>query len=304
MDISTLSSCIQQPTLTHAELQMDESMGTAILRMRPHPRPCFTPDLLADIQTFQRYVGQRVAQDLATQNHSDWRYVVLASGDPQIFNLGGDLARFVDLIQQENRDALMDYARACIDGAYGFHTHLGQPVTSIALIEGNAQGGGFEAALSCNVIIAERGTHLGFPEVLFNMFPGMGAYSFLSRKVGTGLAERLIYSGDLYSAESLYDLGVVDVLADTGAGQAALADYVRTAKRRTNALKLMRHVREAYNQVPYDELLNITTQWVDSALTLGQSEVGIMQRLVRAQNRRAERLSKRDSDALVLKQAT
>jgi DSF synthase len=216
--------------------------------------------------------------------------VVLASSDPSTFNLGGDLSLFVELIENHDQQALMRYARACIDGAYGFHTHLNQPVTSIALIEGNAQGGGFEAALSCNVIIAERGTHMGFPEVLFNMFPGMGAYSFLSRRIGAGLAERLIYSGDLYSAETLYELGVVDVLADSGAGFEALTQYVRTAQRRTNANRLLRHVRETYNRVPYEELLSITTQWVDSALSLTQSELGIMQRLVRAQNRRSERL--------------
>jgi DSF synthase len=291
MDITTLSSHKKQPTLQHAVLHLENPIKAAILRMRPIPRPCFTPELLADIQSFQKYIGQRVAQDHATKGDSDWQYVVLASDDPQTFNLGGDLALFVELIEKQDRDLLMDYARSCIDGAYGFHTHLDQPVTSIALIEGNAQGGGFEAALSCNVIIAEQGTHMGFPEVLFNMFPGMGAYSFLSRRVGHGLAERLIYSGDLYSAESLYELGVVDVLAESGGGKAALTNYVRTAQRRTNANKLLRHVRETYHHVTYEELLSITSQWVDAALSLKRSEISIMQRLVRAQNKRTEKLA-------------
>jgi DSF synthase len=248
-------------------------------------------------------MGQRIAHDYVINNQSEWQYVVLASSDPTTFNLGGDLSLFVELIEKQDRATLMKYARACIDGAYGFHTHLEQPVTSIALIEGNAQGGGFEAALSCNVIIAERGTHMGFPEVLFNMFPGMGAYSFLSRRVGAGLAERLIYSGDLYSAETLYELGVVDVLAESGAGFEALTHYVRTAQRRSNANRLLQHVRETYNQVPYEELLSITTQWVDSALNLAKSELSIMQRLVRAQNRRAQKLSE-VSNLHSLRQAT
>ncbi|MES9940158.1 MAG: crotonase/enoyl-CoA hydratase family protein [Candidatus Thiodiazotropha sp. 6PLUC2] len=291
MDITTLSSHIKQPTLQHASLEMQESIRCAILRMTPSPRPCFTPELLEDIKSFQAYMGQRIAEDYASKNQSDWDYVVLASNDNSTFNLGGDLALFVELIETKDRETLMNYARACIDGAFGFHSHLNQPVTSIALVEGNAQGGGFEAALSCNVIIAEQGTHMGFPEVLFNMFPGMGAYSFLSRKVGPGLAERLIYSGDLYSAETLYELGVVDILAERGAGVEALANYVRTAQRRTNANKLLRHVRQTYNRVPYEELLSITTQWVDAALSLKHSEISIMQRLVRAQNRRARKQS-------------
>ena len=303
MEITTLSSRINQPTLQHASIQLEESIKSALLRMAPSPRPCFTHQLLEDINSFQAYMGQRIANERAIRDQSDWQYVVLASSDPATFNLGGDLSLFVELIETQDRDALMSYARACIDGAYGFHTHLEQPVTSIALIEGNAQGGGFEAALSCNVIIAERGTHMGFPEVLFNMFPGMGAYSFLSRRVGAGLAERLIYSGDLYSAETLYELGVVDVLADAGAGFEALTHYVRTAQRRSNANRLLRHVRETYNRVPYEELLSITTQWVESALKLTKSEINIMQRLVRAQNRRAEKLSER-TNLQSLQQAT
>ena len=64
-------------------------------------------------------------------------------------------------------------------------------------------GGGFEHALTNDVIIAERGSRMGLPEVLFNMFPGMGAYSFLDRKIGQKLAEEVISSGKVYSAEEM-----------------------------------------------------------------------------------------------------
>jgi DSF synthase len=305
MDINTLPYTAKQPELTQSYIEMNKILGTATLRMLPKPRPCFTATLLDEIQSFQKYVGKRVSQDIAINGHSDFHYVILASGNPDYFNLGGDLYRFVDLIKAQDYDSLMTYATACINGAYSFHTNLGQPVTSIALVEGNAQGGGFEAALSCNVIIAERGTHLGFPEVLFNMFPGMGAYSFLSRRVGTGLAERLIYSGDLYSAEKLYELGVIDVLADVGAGKQALGEYVKNAKRKSNALDLFRSVQNEYHQVPYKELLNITTKWVDAALTLGRSEIRIMERLICAQNKRSVAAAIPDiSSAAVLQHAT
>jgi DSF synthase len=283
---------------------MDETHGTAILRMQPHPRPCFTTALLADIQAYHRYMENLVAKQIATLGHSPWNYLVLASGVSRTFNLGGDLSRFVDLIECQDRNSLMDYAIACIDGAYGFHTHIDQPLTSIALVEGNAQGGGFEAALSCNVIIAERGTLLGFPEVLFNMFPGMGAYSFLSRRVGHGIAERLIYSGDLYSAEALYELGVIDMLAKPGEGQNALINYIRTAHRRTNARRLLQYVRQSYTQVPYEELLDITTRWVEAALGLDTKELGIMKRLVNAQNKRAEKHAQQVGQEPMLQQAT
>ncbi len=289
MEIATIpSSFQQQPTFQQASLEMNKRLGAAIFRMQPHPRPCFTPELLADIRAYQGYLMNLITHDVSKQGYSPWQYAVVASADPSIYNLGGDLSRFVELIERQDRDSLMSYAIACIDSTYAFHSFVTQPITSIALVAGDAQGGGFEAALACDVIIAERGTHLGFPEVLFNLFPGMGAYSFLSRKAGSAIAERLIYSGDIYSAESLYDLGVVDVLAEPGESDKTLVNYVRTARRRSNALKLLRHVRQNYRQVPYDELLKITTLWVDAALNLGKGELGIMKRLVRAQNRRAD----------------
>ena len=55
-----------------------------------------------------------------------------------------------------------------------FHT----PLITIALVQGDALGGGFECALSFDVLIAERSAKMGLPEVLFNLFPGMELTAF------------------------------------------------------------------------------------------------------------------------------
>lgn len=273
-------------TYRHAVDAWDEVAGTATLYMRPSPRPCFTHELLDDIRRFQNSVAERVRADIEQSGESKIRYVVIASGLKDTYSLGGDLNLFVRSIRNADREALTRYALACIGNAYRCATGSGLPITSIALIRGNAQGGGFEAALSCNVLIAERGTLLGFPEVLFNLFPGMGAYSFLSRRVNPALAERLIFSGDLYSAEELYDMGVIDILAEAGQGEERLHRYLREARRRAHALEHLRHVRREYNSVSYEELLDITHRWVDAALQLTESELRVMERLVRAQDRK------------------
>lgn len=264
----------------------DETTGAVTLYMRPEPRPCFTVQLLEDIRRFQYKVVDRVRTDIERHGESKFKYVVIASGLKDTYSLGGDLNRFVQCIRDKDREGLTSYALACVGNAYRCATGSGLPITSIALIQGNAQGGGFEAALSCNVLIAERGTQLGFPEVLFNLFPGMGAYSFLSRRINPALAERLIFSGDLYSAEELYEMGVIDVLAEPGQGEERLHRYIREARRRTHALGMLRHVRNNYNAVSYEELVDVTNRWVDCALQLTESELRVMQRLVRAQDRK------------------
>ena len=53
-------------------------------------------------------------------------------------------------------DALRRYAKACIDAVYYHHVGREVGLTTISLVHGNALGGGFEAALSSHVVIAER----------------------------------------------------------------------------------------------------------------------------------------------------
>ena len=89
---------------------------------------------------------------------------------------------------------------------YSIYTNMDVPITTISLIRGNALGAGFEGALSCDYVVVEESVQMGFPEVLFNMFPGMGAYSFLARRIDPVRVERMILSGRIFSANELWRL--------------------------------------------------------------------------------------------------
>ncbi len=250
--------------------------------MHAAPRPCFTPTLLEEIAL---WFGQ-VRQELDTPQGREYRYLVLASDVEGTFNLGGDLDLFRGLIGAGNYDALLNYATACIDVLYQNIVHLERDLTTISLVQGDALGGGFEAALSGNVLIAERGCRMGLPEILFNLFPGMGAYSLLSRKIGATRAEQMILSGQLFDAEELHQLGVVDILAEKGEGELAVLEYIKRAERAANGYRAMRQVRDRCNPVTYRELLDITTLWVEAALRLEPRDLKMMERLVKRQNGR------------------
>lgn len=285
-----MNNLLAFPKTNHASRQstvkIDPDHGAAIISMHPSPRPSFNPELLDDLETFRDSVSEMVRGEIERTGHSTIRYAVLASDIPDIFNFGGDLHHFIDLIRASDRDGLMDYALACIRCTHSFSSAFGVPLTSIALVQGRAQGGGFEAALSANVLIAERGSRLGFPEVLFNLFPGMGAYSFLSRKVAPAIAERLILSGNLYEAEYLHEIGVVDTLAEPGEGVARMHAYMKEAEKHDHVHGLMQRIRATHNRVPFEELREIAQLWVESALRLSERELRTMERLVRAQDRR------------------
>jgi len=245
-------------------------------------RPCFRNDLLDDMWSFTSSIIRRDAERKAGQ----LRHFVLASAAPA-FNLGGDLELFSRLIRSNDREHLLAYARRCIDGVYGLHTGLGGDVRTIALVQGDALGGGLEMALACHTIVAEEGATMGLPEVLFGLFPGMGAYSFLCKRVSPQLAEKIILDGVLFSSEEMHKMGVVDILVPKGQGEAAVQDLIRQQQRAPHAHLAMNSVRNLAQRVSYDELMNITEVWVDTALALGPKSLKMMERIVRAQERRS-----------------
>lgn len=244
--------------------------------MHSHPRPCFSEDLLYDLNNWSKYLRNN-AQRMGIKYH------VIASKVPGIFNLGGDLDLFRRLASEGRRDRLMEYATSCIDAVFSNLSHFNQDVTTISLVQGEALGGGFETALSSDVIIAERNARMGFPEILYNLFPGMGAYSMLSRKLGPATTERLIVSGKVYTAEELHDMGLVDTMVEDGEGQAAVYRYIERENRARNGFRAMRRVRDYRDPITYEELMGIAEIWVDTVLKLNRRDLRMMERLVARQ---------------------
>lgn len=258
----------------------DARFGVERCYMHAAPRACFTPGLLGELaQTFS---------ELSSGSRHEVRYLVLASTIPGTFNLGGDLALFRQFIHEGDRVGLLEYAKACIDMVYAPLTGFGQGITGIALVQGDALGGGLEAALAGDVLIAERHVRMGLPEILFNLFPGMGAFSLLSRRIGTKAAERMILSGHLFDAEELYEMGVVDRLAEPGEGERAVYEFLEEEERHANGARALREARRRAHPVTYEELYEITEVWVDAALRLTERDLRMMERLVKRQSTRTQ----------------
>jgi DSF synthase len=209
--------------------------------------------------------------------------MILASNIEGVFNLGGDLSVFKELILAQDRMHLLAYAKLCIENLWTFYS-MQAPITTIALVQGQAMGGGFESALSAHILIAEKSAVMGLPEVLFNLFPGMGALSFLSRKVGMLTAEKMVRSGKIYTGEELYQMGVVDVLAEDGQGEYALNNWVKKNHRSLNSFQAINRAKQRVNPLTLEELNDIVEIWVDAALRLDERNLKVMERLVRAQN--------------------
>ena len=265
-----------------------EEDGVMWCFMNPHPRPCFNENILKDLNRFLQVIRNNISSDIHSGKSPTIKYVVFGSYRPGIFSLGGDLGLFVECIRQKNREKLSNYMQLSIEVMYGIFTNMDVPLTTISLIRGNALGAGFEGALSCDYIISQEDVQLGFPEVLFNMFPGMGAYSFLARRLTPMRVEKMILGGRIYSAKELYDMGLIDVIFADSSGIDEVYSFIKKLKKNDNTRKAILEIRNRVNPVTFEEMLDIGEIWVDSAMRLSDRELKTMERLMRSQDKIAK----------------
>jgi len=249
--------------------------------MRPVGPPSFTPTLLRELISMRRTL-QRMFADLRPGETAPVKYFVGGSRISGIYNLGGDLNFFIKSIRSRDFESLRSYAHDCVDVAYHMAVGFHLPVITIALVQGDALGGGFEGALSFNVLVAEKSAKFGLPEILFNL---------LSRKLDATRAQKMILSGRLFSASELYEMGLIDVLAEDGRGEEAVRDYIAQNRRHHTVHRRVREVGMRVNPLSIDELRDVTDIWAEHAMRLHETDLRNMERLAAAQLRRVQRLT-------------
>jgi DSF synthase len=260
----------------------EEGRNTMWVMYHSHPRPCFSQALVDDLM----HVGR-----IASESGLPIDFWVNGSSVPEIFNTGGDLAFFVEAIRGGRRQALLAYARSCVDAVHSGSSGLGTGAVTIALVEGSALGGGFEAALAHHYVLAQKDVRMGFPEIAFNLFPGMGGYSLVARKANRRLAETLISSGETHTGEWHQEKGLVDQGFEPGDGVLTTRTFIDTLRPKLNGIRAMLRAREHVMPLPRAELMAITEDWVDAAFSLEEKDIAFMERLVLLQNRRVSRLN-------------
>jgi DSF synthase len=296
-----MNAVVDFPSLTtlnayrQLELEFDPELRTLFSWMRPTPRACFNAELLEEVQKCEQVLESThgILNHCGRQERVE--YLVAGSRVPGVFNLGGDLGMFLQAIMRQDRAFLTYYANLCITNIHRRLRGFGAQVRTITLVQGKALGGGFECALAADYIVAERSATMSLPEVLFNLFPGMGAVSFLSRRCGLRKAEEIVTSGQVFSAKEMYDLGVIDELVEDGLGLETTRLIIKQQLRRANTYRALHRAKQFYRPITMDELMGIVGVWVDAALKLETRDLRMMARLLRAQ----EKLTETPEEAVV-----
>jgi DSF synthase len=152
------------------------------------------------------------------------RMVVYRSPHRGIFSLGGDLRIIGPSLGQPLSEEMAQYGEACIDMVWrNWELVENHDVVTVALMTGDGLGGGFECALSCNHIALVSCAKVGFPEVTFGAFPGMGAIPFGQRRGGLRLVRKMVSTGITVPAAEAEQAGLVDTLVECGGADDAHA---------------------------------------------------------------------------------
>ena len=277
----------QSGPLPQVKLAYEADLKMLWITIKPEPKPVFTLPLLTSVGKVQKAVAELWGRDRGTTD-SPVKFVAYRAEGP-VFTLGGDLDFYLDCLATSDRAALEEYARVSTEGASLNANGLKGLVITLSTIHAKAIGGGIDAPRSCNIMVAEEGASFVYPEVRFNHFP-ITAVAILSRRMGPIEAQRMLMSGDEYTAAEFHARGGLDAVVAPGCGE----DWIRAYAAETLPMHSARSALfAAFNQRAgrlEDELSYMATLWSDTMLRLNPAEISRLQRIAQAQERMLSRM--------------
>lgn len=204
-------------TWTGKTLRTELRDGTLFVRLNREPCNEIGLETLADFE--------RVLSSIAEDGFFGPRALVWQSELPSGFCAGADLrALYAGLVERDpdgsNPSAATAEVRSFIDRIHAVFDGFDQlPIPTIAVVHGVVFGGGFELALTADVIIAEKSARFCFPELRLGLVPGFGGIPRLRRDVGNAAIRDLLLTGRSLRASSAHKLGLVQHLVGNGQGR-------------------------------------------------------------------------------------
>ncbi|GAX88562.1 enoyl-CoA hydratase/isomerase family protein [Effusibacillus lacus] len=160
---------------------------------RPDKLNAFSPQVMKELNEML---------DRAEKDDAVKALVITGAGE-KAFVVGNDLTQLAGL------DTIGAYEQM-VAGQTTFLRIHEFPKPVIAMVNGYALGGGFELALSCDMIIASDNAKFGFPEINLNTMPGWGGTQLAAKKLGLNRAKEMIFTGNYYTADNCREFGFVN----------------------------------------------------------------------------------------------
>jgi enoyl-CoA hydratase len=216
--------------------------GTIELLLDRAPCNEIGSETLADLEQFTAAL-----ESLSRDAHA----LIIASARKEGFCAGADLRELYERSQALPAAQRVAGVRSFLERIHRVMNALDQaPLTTIAVVHGVTFGGGFELALACDLIVADKMARFCFPELRLGLIPGFGGIPRLRRDVGNGVVRDLLLTGRSIHAGKAHSLGLVSQLTgDALAVARATAAQIGKFDRKT-ALAAKRFIKP----LPQDEL--------------------------------------------------
>jgi enoyl-CoA hydratase/carnithine racemase len=217
-----------------------------VIELALHREPCNELGMQS-LEEFEKFIGALPA--LEEHAHALIIYSQLNCG----FSAGADLRETYYRTRDKDREAAVASLRESLERTHHVMNTLdASPLTTVAAVHGVTFGGGFELALVCDLIIADKTARFCFPELRLGLIPGFGGIPRLKRDLGNAVVRDLLLTGRSFNANKAQQMGLVSqVVAEGQALRVARATASQLAKfdRRTASA-----AKKFMKPIPYDEL--------------------------------------------------
>jgi len=221
-------------------------LRSGIIELSLHRAPC---NELGSLSLEELEAFAAALEEMQQHAHALLIYSDLECG----FCAGADLRELYQRSQAMNKAAALKGVRDFVERMHRVLNLIdAAPLTTIAAVHGVTFGGGFELALACDLIIADKMARFCFPELRLGLIPGFGGIPRLKRDLGNAVVRDLLLTGRSFNATKAQQIGLVSqVVSEGGALRAARATAAQVGKfDRETAIIAKRFIKP----IPHEEL--------------------------------------------------
>ena len=230
----------------HKGKTLSWTLAEGTLELELHHAPCneIGSEMLEELERFA------AALEILSEQASA---LTIYSSRKEGFSAGADLRELYRRTEPMDKTAAVAGVRDFLGRIHRVMNAIdASPLTTIAAVHGVCFGGGFELALACDLIFADKMARFCFPELRLGLIPGFGGIPRLKRDLGNGVVRDLLLTGRSINATKAHAVGLVSQLAAEGEAlrlARATAAQVKKFDRETSIA-----AKRFIKPIPYDEL--------------------------------------------------
>ena len=221
-------------------------LKNGVIELALHREPCNEIGSLT-LYELEKFVP--ALESMSAEAHALIIHSTMKSG----FSAGADLRELYRRAKSMDRVAAAAGVRDYLERIHRVMNVIdASPLTTIAAVHGVTFGGGFELALVCDLIIADKMARFCFPELRLGLIPGFGGIPRLKRDLGNAVVRDLLLTGRSFNAAKAQAVGLISqVVAEGEALRAARGTAAQLGKfdRRTSIA-----AKQFIKTIPYEEL--------------------------------------------------